>query len=167
MSMTLNRATIAATISAPGSKAVGIATVTDALALSAQLTLTNGTSADQADQTWHGTGTISASGSVTIDLSASTTTDSFGQAVAFVRIKAIMVVNVSAIGSLTIGGAASNAWVGPFTNTEVVRAGGVYLNGCTDATAFAVVNGATDKLKITNNTAADLVYRILIVGSTA
>src|SRR5690349_4959054 len=100
--MNIIRTQISAGLSAQATKSFGLETVSDPLAPSYALTMTDGTAAGQANQQWSSRRTLAASASETLDLTG-VLTDAFGDAVNFARIKAILISNTSTTGSLTLG----------------------------------------------------------------
>lgn len=165
--MNITRTSIAASISAPATKGVGLSTCHDPLAQACALTLTDGVGDAQANQQWHARRTLAAGANESLDL-AGPLRDSFGDAVAFTRLKAILLRNGSQAGTLTLGGG-SNAFVGWFGGAGqslTLRPGGFALIACADATGYAVVNGAADVLRLVNNdTDHALPYEIVLVGT--
>lgn len=164
MALTLNRCNILAQIDAPSTEAIGLATVRDGLVLSASLTMTAGTGASEVNQTYSRESTLADAASETLDLYG-IITDSTRNVVNFARIKAIMIQNMGTVAALTVGGAASNAWTGPWASTISVRPGGFVLFAATDATAWPVVQSTTDQLKILNAGGGSSTYKLLIVGT--
>ncbi|MCX5658581.1 MAG: hypothetical protein NTW19_02530 [Planctomycetota bacterium] len=166
--MNITRTSIAASISAPATKATGLSTSNDPLAQACALTLTDGVADGQANQQWHARRTLAASATESLDLSGSLR-DAFGDAVAFARVKAILLRNDSATGTLTLGGG-SNAFVGWFGSageTITLRPGGFLLIACADAAGYAVTNASADLLRLHNNDSANpLTYELVLVGTT-
>jgi hypothetical protein len=147
---------------------LGAATVTETL--SQRVTVTDGATANKASQVWADTRALTASGTEAIDLSGALT-NGIGGAVAFTRIIGMGVVASSSNGStITLGGAASNAWevwAGASGDTIKVRPGGALFLTAPDATGLAVTT-ATDQLKVLNDsTAATASYSIFLMGSEA
>jgi hypothetical protein len=147
---------------------LGQAAVTESL--SHLVTVTDGATANKATQVWADTGTLTASGTVAVDLSGALT-NGVGATVAFTRVIGFSVKASTSNGStITLGGAASNAWevwAGAAGDTVKVRPGGSLTILAPDATGL-VVSTSTDQLKILNdNTAATAAYDIFIMGSQA
>lgn len=129
------------------------------------LTLANGTGADQANQVWSDTRTLSSGSNETLDLSGSLT-NAAGESVTFTKVKLLYVRNKGTT-TLTVGGAASNGFISPFgasTDTLNVRAGGVAVLFAPDATGYAAAAGTADQLKVTNAAGASCDYDIAIIG---
>lgn len=135
------------------------------------VTLTNGTGANQSDLIFMDTRTLTASATENLDLAGSLT-DPFGATLTFARIKAILVMADAAnTNSVQIGGAASNAfinWVANSSDIVNVRPGGRFLIIAPDATAYAVTASTGDILKMANSAGSTSVtYTIVIIGSSA
>ena len=135
-----------------------------------QWSVANGTSANQADLIFRDQRTLALSTSENLDL-AGGLTSVFGAAITFVKVKLIYVKAKSDNGgNIIVGGAAANAFVGPFADSSDkinVPAGGMYQ--VADATTgWTVTAGTGDILKIENDDgAAEGTYDIIIVGTSA
>lgn len=135
------------------------------------LALADGTAANQANRIWADRRTLAASATETLDL-AGVLVDAFGDALTFTRIKAIIVSAALAnTNNVVMGGAATNAFVGPFgaaAHTVQVRPGGMAVLGCLDATAWPVTAGTGDLLQFANGGAGTPVtYDVILVGTSA
>lgn len=136
------------------------------------VSLTDGTGAGQANRVFQDTRTLAASASEDLDL-AGVLTGPDGAVITFARIKLLAVVAAPGnANNVVVGGAASNAWLGPFgaaAHTIAVRPGEPKLIcAAADAVAYPVTAGTVDLLKIANSGAGTSVtYSILIVGSSA
>lgn len=135
--------------------------------------LANGVAAGQADKIWADTNTLAASANVDLDL-AGVLLDVFGQAIAFARIKAIILSALAGnTNNVVLGGAATNTFVGPFgaaTHTLAVRPGATLalFAGAGDATGYPVTAGTGDLLRVANGGAGSTVtYDIMIIGASA
>lgn len=133
--------------------------------------LANGTAAAQADRVWADTRTLAASATESLDL-AGTLLDAFGDAATFVRVKGLIVRAAAAnTNNVIVGGAASNAFVGPFgaaAHTVQVRPGGVLAFACSDATGWPVTVGTGDLLQLANGSGGSTVtYDVIIIGASA
>lgn len=132
---------------------------------------TSGTGAGQADLLFADQRTIADSENDDLDLAGSLT-DVFGNTLTFVEICAM---EVRAAGGNTndvvVGGAASNAFTGPFgdaSDTIAVQPGGVLALGAPDAGGWTVAAGTGDVLRIANGGAGSSVtYDIVLVGRSA
>jgi len=152
--------------------ALDLSTITDVSKLEYAASLTSGVGSEQADRIWHDERTLAAAAADELVLSA-LESSVFGNDVetALAKVKAVLiVVTTTASGTeLTIGNAASHAWVGPF------NAAGDRLKLTADAAIFLVNKqsgwsvgvGATDVLKIANTGSGSATYRIVIVGTSA
>lgn len=166
--MNLTRTTIAVALSAPATKATGLTVSTDPLAPSHTLTLTDGQGDLQANQQWHTRQTLAPGASETFDL-AGALRDAFGDVAAFARLKAILLRNASATGTLTLGGGANPllAWFGGPDHTLTLRPGGLLLLACTDAAAYPVTPGSADLLRLHNDDPDHpLTFELALVGTT-
>jgi len=134
--------------------------------LSASVAFENGTGSGQVNKEFSDTRAVTASSNEDLDLS-SALTDSLGNAVVFTAIKAILIKSTSTnAGNLTVGGAASNAFVGPFADAAdkiLVKPGG-FLALAHPGTGWAVTAGTGDLLRIANGGASDATYDILLLG---
>lgn len=136
------------------------------------LTFTDGTGADQCDMVFADTRTIAASGSESLDL-AGGLTDAFGATMTFAEIVAIYVKAAAAnTNDVVVGGAASNAYVGPFgdaTDKVKVKPGGVLLIAGPNAAGLGAVTASTgDILQVANSGGSTgVTYDIIIVGRSA
>lgn len=133
--------------------------------------LTTGTSADQADLVFSDTRTLAASASENLDL-AGGLTDAFGATLTFVEVVAILVIAADAnTNNVVVGGAASNAFTGPFgdaTDTVAVKPGGVAFFIAPGNPAFPVAAATGDILKVANSGAGTPVtYDLIIIGRSA
>lgn len=132
---------------------------------------THGTGAGQADLAWSKTGTLAASASVDLNL-AGGLTDAFGNALTFANVKVLLVAaRAGNTHNLIVGGAPTPfaAIFGGSTHTIVVRPGEVFsiFAGSGDATAYPVVAGSSDLLRLTNaGSTASVSYDVVIVGSS-
>lgn len=134
-------------------------------------TLTNGTSADNADLVYWTSGTLAASGTATIDLGS--LTDNFGNSIDFERVKSIIIRNTTANTNdtevLSVGGAGSNAWetwVGAAGDIVKVRPDGCFMLSCSGATGYAV--GSNVNLLLTNDDGSNtLTYQVAVIGASA
>lgn len=134
--------------------------------------LTNGTGAGQADRRYIAQHTIAASGTLTLNLSS--LLDSFGNAVAFLKVKEVYIelTTGTAASGISIGGG-SNPWVGWISSGTAtlgpVGNGCVFYLGCRrDAAGWAVVPSTGDSLRLSNLDAGlAAVVNVLIVGTSA
>ena len=130
--------------------------------------LTNGTGADQANNVFADQRSIGAASSESLDL-AGGLTNALGATLTFTAIKAIMIQALATNGgNITVGGAASNAFVGPFgdvSDTIVLGPGDMVMLTRRSAAGMAVTAGTGDLLKVANSDGADAgLYRIILIG---
>ncbi|MGL4300281.1 MAG: hypothetical protein ACRCW4_14530 [Candidatus Neomicrothrix subdominans] len=132
--------------------------------------LADGTGAGQADRVFADTRTVNASTNDDLDL-AGTLTDSFGGTVTFAKVKGVYIRSSPANSqNFTVGAAPANGLTSLMAATAVVmRPGAVMLvaAGAADATAYGVVAGTGDLLRIANGAGAAVSYDIIIVGTSA
>lgn len=164
------KADIAASISGSLTRTSDLATPAAPFALEFSGKLKPGTLNNQADLVYADTGTIAASGNVSIDL-AGALTGPFGTAVVFVEIVAIMVKAAAEnTNNVIVGGATLNAFLGPFgdaTDTVAVGPGQVFLITA-PAAGWPVTAGTGDLLRLANSAGGTGVnYDIVIVGRSA
>ena len=129
--------------------------------------LANGTSANQADKVYAVSGTISSGTPLDLDLTA--LTDVFGVAVNMAEVVGFLLRNKSttATQTLTVGNAASNAWVAWQSGTTPAVVIGP--EGCLlwwSPSDGAAVTGTTKVLRIAAS-AASVAYEFIIFGRSA
>ncbi|SEE59585.1 hypothetical protein SAMN05519104_6666 [Rhizobiales bacterium GAS188] len=166
-------ATISAQIAATlaGAPDLGTPTFDMRPASSVLAQLTSGVGVGQADKIFAHAGRVlaaSASESFTLDAAL---TDPLGAALTFVTVKAILIrAAVGNTNDVVVGGAAANAFVGPFgaaANSIAVPPGGAFL-WCAPKTGKTVVPATGDILKIANGGAGtSIAYDIVIIGTSA
>jgi len=131
--------------------------------------LTDGTGANQANKMYVATRTLVASASEDLDLSGALT-NQFGDTISFTAIKGIKItlLPTTAASSITIGAAASHAWVGflgSATDTITIRNGYSFGLLGTDAAGMTVTNASSDILTVTNNDSGlSATYTIMLYG---
>ncbi|MCG8586903.1 MAG: hypothetical protein MI757_19540 [Pirellulales bacterium] len=148
-----------------------LTTISDASKLEYKQSFSDGTSDDEADVLWHDERTLSVAANEDFDLTALARTV-FGNAttVAMATVKAMLIVNTNTAAGedLSIGNAASNAWVGPFgaaTHTLDVPADSSVLL-VNRKSGWSVSASSADMLRIANNGTGDITYRIALVGTS-
>jgi hypothetical protein len=161
-------ARIALSIAAELASSVDVGTGTHKVDFGPNFVLGNGTGANQANEIWADTRTIAASGTEDIDLNGGVS-DIFGTAIAFTKIKALIVVaDPTNVNDVVIGGAASNAVstiFGATTHTQKVKPGGMVAIVAPDANGYGLTAGTADLLKVANSGAGSGVnYTIIVVG---
>ena len=127
----------------------------------------DGTADSQCDKAWSDQATIANSGTTTYDLTA--LFDAFGVALAFAKIRAIIIENLSTTQTLTVGNAASNAFsafLGGDTETIKILPNSQFI--LTGVNTGMAVSGSHKSLKIANGSAGDAAnVNIWIVGTSA
>jgi hypothetical protein len=164
--------TLAATIGIQGlseySKANDLSTTKDQVNLAISQAFANGTGNNQADKLFHDKRSLGDGASEDLDLAGSLS-DVFGAVLAFVKIKGIIIQNLSTTQILTIGGAAANAllnWVADASDKINIPPGGAFCLFAPLA-GFAVTAGTGDILKVANSAGAACDYNIWIIGTSA
>jgi hypothetical protein len=131
----------------------------------------DGTAAGTANRLYQGRRTLAASTTEDLDLAA-VLTDSYGVAITFARIRALIVKAAAAnTNNVIVGAAASNQFVGPFgaaTHTIAVQPDGLFVVTAPGTTAWTVTAGTGDLLKVANSGAGTSVtYDIFLIGASA
>lgn len=129
-----------------------------------------GVAVGKADKLYAGARSLAASGSEGLDL-AGGLSDPFGQTLTFARVKAIYIKAASAnANGLVVGGAASNAFLGPFaaaTDKLTIAPGGSLLLIHPGA-GWSVTAGTGDILSIANGgTGTSVAYDIVLIGASS
>lgn len=119
----------------------------------------------QADLMWADSRSLAASTSEDIDLSGGVS-DVFGVALSFAEVTSIFVENTGT-STITVGGAASNGFIGPFgaaAHTITIPAGDIVL--LTNMNGWAVTAGTGDILKVLSGAGSTGTYNIVVIGRT-
>jgi hypothetical protein len=129
----------------------------------------DGAGAGAANRLYQARRTLAASATEDLDLAA-VLLDSYGAAITFARIRALIVKAAAGnTNNVVIGAAATNTWVGPFgaaTHTVAVQPDGIEMHIAPGATGWPVTAGTGDLLKIANSGAGTSVtYDIFLVGA--
>ena len=161
-------ASIKAAVSASYANSQEFGSVAQDLKYSAAHAFTDGTGADQAQKLFTDQRTLAASANESLDL-AGGLTDAFGATLTLTKVKAILVRAAAGnTNNVVVGGAASNAFVGPFgdaTDTVAIKPGGTLLLVAPDSAGYAVTAGTGDILKVANSSSGSAVtYDIVLVG---
>lgn len=132
-------------------------------------TLANGTGKDQADILWFDQRVLAGT-SEDLDLAGSLT-NAFGTTVTFVKIKGIIIKNVTttATYTLTVGGAAANQfinWVSDASDEIVIGPDGFIWLHNPSAAGYGVTAATGDLLKIDSG-ANTVTYDIILYGTSA
>jgi len=136
---------------------------------------TNGTGEDQADRLWHDQRTLTTATSEDLDLTALTTTMFANNvSVSLATVRALFVINTATAAGedLLIGGAgaAGDAWASPMNgdqDAQLVVPAGSMLMLVNKKDDWPVTDGSADQLRIANNGAGDITYKIVIVGTSS
>lgn len=136
--------------------------------------LTSGTGASgTANLLYYSQTVLAASANTTITFSGGATTDFFGNAMTFARVKYVYINNNNATtaSSITVGNATHPLplfGISLGTTTLSINNNGFLCGGDPGATGMAVGSGATDSIKIVNADGANsATVNIVAVGSTA
>ena len=153
------------------SKAQDMSTAKDILNVKKLFQIADGIGANKAESIFHDQRTFTASSTEDLDLSG-VLLDAFGVAIAFTKIKTIIVAAVIAnTNNVLVGGAASNQflnWTSDPTDEIVVKPGGVFMLHDPTAGGYAVAAGTGDLLKIANSAGgSSVVYDVIIIGETS
>lgn len=154
-------------------EALELSTIIDASQLEYKRAHVDGTSTNQADKLWHDERTVSASSNDDLDLTALSTSAFDATLVTdFAAIKCVFVVNLNTASgdTLRVGGAGASAFSAPFQNddaavVEVPEDSALLLTN--RASGWSVSDGTADTLRIHNPSANAIVYRVVIVGTSA
>ena len=137
------------------------------LPYSKTISFSHGTGANQANQIWTDTRTLSASTAEDLDLYG-VLTSPLGTTLNFTKIKASIVTTAAGnTNNVVIGGdsAALLGFVGDASDTIIVRPGGFIAIGCSDATAYGVTATTGDILQVANSSSGTSVtYTIIVIG---
>jgi len=158
---------IGAVINLACNKANDLSVSRDDLILTPQENFVPGTGNNQLDKLFHDVRTLADGANESLDLAGSLV-DQFGTTITFVKIKAMLIRNLSATQTLTIG-AGSNPfinWVGHPTDTIKIPPNGMFLLVAPLA-GFAVTAGTGDILKVANAAGAACDYQIALAGTSA
>lgn len=143
-----------------------IASASNTATVEKLITLLDGIGAGKASKGYSAPRTLAASATDALDL-AGGLTDAFGATITFTKIKTLIVKAAETnTGNLTIGGGTTpaNSWLGSATDKVVLKPGGIFALGASDANGYAVTNTSADLLNIVNTVAASAAYEILIAG---
>lgn len=148
--------------------ALDIGTVSYPVAFNSVTNFADGTGANQANQIFTDTRTLTASSTEDLDL-AGGLTNAFGTTVTFTKVKAIIITAASGnTNNVLVGGAASNQVATIFSATNdvlVIRPGGMFALTAPDPTGMAITASTGDLLKIANSSSGTSVtYTIVIIG---
>jgi len=158
---------IGAVLNLATNKANDLSVTKDDLILTPQKQFTPGTGNNQMDKLFHDMRTLADGANESLDL-AGTLVDMFGTTIIFAKIKAMLIHNLSATQTLTIGGGATPFinWVGDATDVVKIPPNGMLLLVAPLA-GFAVTADTGDILKIANSAGAACDYQIALAGTSA
>lgn len=133
-----------------------------------QKALTDGRGADSADVVYVTSFNLAAGANLDIDLNGGANETAFGDALAFAKLRGIMLLNDDTTDGdvLRLGGIGATGLVNWISaNTAYVTVGpGMFLIHRTDATGYAVTAGTADILRITNPGSNAIAGRLAIWG---
>lgn len=155
-------------LEATNTKDLDLTQAQDVLNLAQVFSLTEGTSANQAQIVFHDRRELAASSSEELDL-AGGLTDAFGRTLTFISVKAILIRAAEGnIENVEVGGAALNAfvgWVKDYTDVLVIKPGGLFLLVDPGEAGYPVTSDSGDILQVANGGAGGTVtYDIVIIG---
>ena len=161
----------------------GLSDTVNNSSLSSKLSFSNGAGAGAAEELYSAIRTLAGGATETLDLSGALTNLVGDAAIAFTKIKAVIIellsttqdsTNGTAASSISVGNAASNQALlkadggplGAAAHTVTIPNGGWFAWGTTSAAGCTVANGAKDNLKVTNDDGAvTAAYRITLIGA--
>ena len=158
---------IGAVINLACNKSNDLSITKDDLIVTPQEQFTPGTGNNQLDKLFHDMRTLADGANESLDLAGSLV-DMFGTTITFVKIKAMLIRNLSATQTLTIGGGATPFinWVADPTDMVKIPPNGMFLLVAPLA-GFAVTGATGDILKIANSAGAACDYQIVLAGTSA
>ena len=161
-------ARLALSLSAELTKSLDVGNAAYPATLGVTNVFTNGTGADQANELFTDTRTITASSSENLDL-AGVLTDAFGTTLSFTKVKALVITAAAAnVNDVVVGGHPTAAFFpmfGAANDTVNVKPGGTLVLVAPDATGYPVVATTADMLTVANSAGGTSVtYTIAIVG---
>ena len=149
------------------SESLDLGTASRTLNKSYRQAFTSGTGANQANQMFADTRTVSGSSNDDLDL-AGVLTDGLGNTITFTSIKAIIINSVTANGDalhITDDGVSGFiSWLGATGDIVKLRPGGSFMITNPEANGYAVTAGTADILRIANQDAGAATYDITIIG---
>ena len=151
-------------------KTADFADVSYPLPFPGSIQMLDGTAANKADLIFADQRALGASGTENLDLAGGLSSPA-GDTLTFVKVKGIYVRAAAANGgNIVVGGAASNAFQGPFaaTNDKLNIPAGGYVELVAPVAGWTVTPGTGDLLLIANDDgAAGATYDIVIIGTSA
>lgn len=150
-----------------------LSTVNDSAKLDYSKSLANGTAVDLADRIWHDERTITTGANDDLDLTAlARTLYGVSSPVALVKLKVLMIVVLSTVtgDKLKLDSSVTNGYVGPFDGSaasKVVVGADSPLILANKKDGFGAVSGTNKIIRITNPGATSVLYRIVLIGTSA
>lgn len=149
-------------------KDTDLSSLAQTLNYSKTYTLTNGTSADNANRMWIDTRTLTASSSEDLDV-AGGLVDAFGDTITFTKLRGVIVSaaaantnNVVVLGDAVAG---ITSMTGAMAQTITVRPGGTVALIANDTTGYAITATTADLLQVANSAGSTSVtYDIILIG---
>lgn len=160
-------ATVSLRVQATQTSTLDLASVSNTVNQLFEQAFTDGTGANQANEVWSDTRSISSASNETLDLAASLT-NAFGTTITFTKVRAIIIRSRSTNTTVLSVGAASAPLVGPLADASdllTIRPGGIFVITAPDATGIAVTATSADGLKLANASGAAATYDIIIIGT--
>lgn len=131
--------------------------------------LDNGVGANQANVLYTANRALGSAATDSLDFAGGGLVDSFGAAIAPVRIRAVYI--LSATGNTTnltlFGDANSVPLLNTAATTITLRPGGVFVYTSPDATGTLVTGGTGDIIKVVNAAGATANYKIIVLGANS
>jgi hypothetical protein len=162
------RTIVNASIEADAFKAAGRGVANYVMPASDPIVFGSGTGTGKADLAYDADRTLASNTSESIDL-AGVLADAFGTTITAAKLKAVEIENPATnTTNITIGGAASNTflgWFGDATDVIVLKPGDRFV--IASPVGWAVTAGTADLLKVANAAGASNTYRIKLIGATA
>lgn len=150
----------------PDSSSPSFASLRDTLSLTVTHAFTGtGGAAGSAENAFRTTYTINAASNQDVDL-ASSVENAFGDALAFVAVKAVVIRNKSTTLPITVSSSGPGTpWTAMLNGTVTIRPGGVFVVACSEATGYAVSAGATDTFRIANAGGSSVDVDVVVIGN--
>lgn len=146
-----------------------LSNVTDRLRETIEQEFANGTGANQANNTFHDTRTLTTGASEDLDL-AGVLTNPFGATLTFTKIKAIIIHAAEAnTTNLTISRPNANGlplFAAANDALAALKPGGLFVFTDPSSAGLAVTGGTGDLITITNAAGASASYDVIIIGTT-
>ena len=165
---TIVTARVKCSVVAKWSKELGLGDVEATPSSLFSLQLANGAGANKVEQVLTASGTITASGSVNIDL-AGVVTDPGGDVITFTKVKVLQVKNLTegAGDGIEVGGT-FDTYYKAGGDEVVVMPGGVHLGVNPTSDGWAVVADTGDVITLTNpDSVNDQDYEVIVLGETS